>query len=366
MIKKIKSLTPLSGLYIIYKGGVNLESPGTRGMSHLIEHLLCRGMGKLKSKFFTQGITQNAWTSQNEVVFYFTGIWDRLKLFIPEILDHFQDPTLSSEYINKEKKIIIQEWDEWHIDTDNWAKGCFFRQCVGSSGPIGERDDITNFKQIEVIKFWERNFFKPSSIILVSPDIKYELSPDLIGPPPIIKKEWSIIENGENLLPILKLEKTIPVIIYSQLIDKDFAWINFINYLLSKGNSSLLYKKIRDKKGLVYKISASQKRFDRKTLIQINSITNSQKIEEVQQSILDILNELPQLIDEKIIEKVTENLRVKKQIDRVNRYNSVNDLIEPQNWSVYKILDDITHEKVKEKALQYFNLSNFKIYSVPK
>ena len=42
MIINLKSQNDLSGLYIIYEGSTNLETPGFYGTSHLLEHLCCK------------------------------------------------------------------------------------------------------------------------------------------------------------------------------------------------------------------------------------------------------------------------------------------------------------------------------------
>ena len=42
MIINLKSQNDLSGFYIVYEGSTNLEKPGWYGLSHLMEHLLCK------------------------------------------------------------------------------------------------------------------------------------------------------------------------------------------------------------------------------------------------------------------------------------------------------------------------------------
>ena len=42
MIINLKSQTNLSGLYVVYEGSTNLEKKGNYGISHLMEHLMCK------------------------------------------------------------------------------------------------------------------------------------------------------------------------------------------------------------------------------------------------------------------------------------------------------------------------------------
>jgi len=364
MIKKIKSPTPLSGVYFIYQGSVNLEVPGTRGISHLIEHLLCRSLSPIKNKFFLSSVTYNAWTSDNEVVIHFTGLWEKLKIFLPDIISILSEPKLTSGNIDSEKKIILQEWDEWFLNINNWVEGLFTRKILGSSGPIGERDDVGAVTQLEVIKFWERNFTKPSSIILITPDVSYQIDNKLLSGTPLPKKSWKLVDDGVSNLPKIDMGDARTILMYSQIIDEDFAWINFINIILSRGGTSLLYKKVRNNKSLVYRISSKQNRYNRNSIIRIKSTTNKEKMDEVEKSIKEVLLNLPSLIDQKMIDRAKDHLTTTKQIERINRYNNVKDLIDPTSWDVYKILDEITLPIIQEKASIYFGGDKFKVFSI--
>ena len=72
MIVNLRSQTDLAGFYIIYEGSTNLEKKGNYGISHLMEHLCCKSFEHLREDFERQGIDWNAYTSDNEIVFYFT------------------------------------------------------------------------------------------------------------------------------------------------------------------------------------------------------------------------------------------------------------------------------------------------------
>ena len=41
MIVNVKSETGLSGFYIVFGGSTMNEKPGSYGISHLLEHLIC-------------------------------------------------------------------------------------------------------------------------------------------------------------------------------------------------------------------------------------------------------------------------------------------------------------------------------------
>ena len=69
MIINLKSETELSGFYVVYEGSTNLEKKGWFGISHLMEHLMCKNFDHLQEDFAKDGIDWNAYTSSNEIVF---------------------------------------------------------------------------------------------------------------------------------------------------------------------------------------------------------------------------------------------------------------------------------------------------------
>ena len=70
----VKSPTDLSGFYVVYNGSVQNEKKGWYGLSHLMEHLMYHRFDDLLDDFDKDGISSNAYTSDNNIVFYMTGL----------------------------------------------------------------------------------------------------------------------------------------------------------------------------------------------------------------------------------------------------------------------------------------------------
>jgi predicted Zn-dependent peptidase len=74
MIYNIQNQIDLSGFYIVYNGVVVNEKEGTYGISHLIEHLVCKNLNdEFVDSLEKNGITWNAYTTPNNIVFYIKG-----------------------------------------------------------------------------------------------------------------------------------------------------------------------------------------------------------------------------------------------------------------------------------------------------
>jgi predicted Zn-dependent peptidase len=107
MIINLTSETKLSGFYIVYKGSTNLEKPGWRGLSHLMEHLVCKSVDHLQEDFDRDGLIFNAYTSRNEIVFYLTGLDSRVNKWKETLINLLLNFQITNEEFENERKCFI-------------------------------------------------------------------------------------------------------------------------------------------------------------------------------------------------------------------------------------------------------------------
>jgi len=116
MLINLKSQTDLSGFYMVYYGSTLLEKRGNYGISHLMEHLMCKNFEKLRETFEKEGIDWNAYTSSNEIVFYFTGLDEYLDKRRYELVELMSEFNVTKEQFENERKIVLQEYSDYFSD----------------------------------------------------------------------------------------------------------------------------------------------------------------------------------------------------------------------------------------------------------
>ena len=158
MIINLKSQTDLSGFYIIFEGSTNLETRGTYGISHLMEHLLCKNFEHLRNDFEREGIDWNAYTSTNEVVFFFTGLDKYIVNRKMELVDLITDFNISKDQFENERKIILQEYNNTFSDQSECHMLNLGRKLFKSYGAIGLREDLESLKYMDCLNFFEKQF----------------------------------------------------------------------------------------------------------------------------------------------------------------------------------------------------------------
>jgi len=86
MIVNVKSETGLSGFYIIFDGSTMNEKPGWFGLSHCLEHLVCKSFEHLQNTYQQKSVEWNAYTSNTNVVFFMKGLDRHINEFKNEFL----------------------------------------------------------------------------------------------------------------------------------------------------------------------------------------------------------------------------------------------------------------------------------------
>ena len=360
MIINLPSQTNLSGFYVIYEGSTNLEKPGWYGLSHLMEHLVCKSFDHLQEDFDKDGIDWNAYTSGNEIVFYLTGLDEKVNKWKGEFIKLLGQFNVTKEEFENERKIVLEEYmDAFNSQTEVHMLN-LSRKLFNDYDPIGLREDLEKLKFMDCLNFFELQYAKPTKIINVSKGKPYKNNEiDFV--------ERTIVKNisfGDHKVPFElgnEFKDKTSLVMLSPVIDEDFAYVHFINAMLSLGLKSPLYQEIREKRGLVYYVHCYQSRMNQQGLNMIATQTSNKNIKACIEAIKEVLENPKKHLTKDRFDLVKDYYKVRMQKDEILRYKNVNQFINPEGWSVYDILEDVNLKKVKEVYDKYYKFENFYI-----
>jgi len=360
MIINLKSQTELSGFYVVYEGSTNLEKPGWYGISHLMEHLMCKNFDHLQEDFDKDGIDWNAYTSGNEIVFYLTGLEEKVNKWKGEFMDLLGQFNVTKEDFENERKIVLEEYmDSFNSQTEVHMLN-LSRKLFNDYDPIGLREDLEKLKFMDCLNFFELQYSKPTKIINVSKGKPYKNNEIDFAERKIDRK----IEFGNYDTPLElgnEFKDKTSLVMLSPVIDEDFAYVHFINAMLSLGLKSPLYQEIREKRGLVYYIHCYQSRMNQQGLNTIATQTSNKNLKECIGAIKEVIENPKKYLTKERFDLVKEYYKVRMQKDEILRYKNVNQFINPEGWSVYDIIDTIDFKKVKKVYDKYYKFENFYI-----
>ena len=358
MIVNLKSETELSGFYIVFEGSTNLEKPGIYGVSHLLEHLQCKNFEHLREEFESNGIDWNAMTSSNNIVFYFVGLESNLKKYRNRLVDLITDFKITKEQFENEKKIVLQEYGSYFGDQDSSHQLNLSRKLFKDYDPIGLREDLNSMKYMDVMKFWELQYSKPTKIINVSPSSPFKMDIDFSDIKIDRKYEFGPYDDV-SLEQRTDYGDKASIIMVSPLVEKDFNYITFVNSMLSTGLSSPLYTEVREKRGLVYSIRCGQSRFNRQGITSISTKTSSENVESVYDAVKYVLDNPDRFMTKERFETIKNSLLIRIKKEKINRYANVMRWITPSEWNIQTILDKVTYDKVMEVYGKYYDFDKF-------
>jgi predicted Zn-dependent peptidase len=360
MIINLPSQTNLSGFYVIYEGSTNLEKPGWYGVSHLLEHLCCKSFDHLQEDFDRDGVDWNAFTSNNEICFFLTGLDEKVNKWKGQFVDLLGQFKITKEDFENERKIVLEElMDSFNTQTESHMLN-LDRKLFGDYGPIGLKEDLEKLKFMDIINFWELQYAKPTKVINVSKNNPYKNKTLDFAERTIVKN----VSYGDHKVPFElsnEFKDKSSLVMLSPIIDEDFAYVHFINAMLSLGLKSPLYQEIREKKGLVYYVHCYQSRMNQQGINTIATQTSNKNFDEVVAATKTVLENPKKYLTKERFELVKEYYKVRMEKDEILRYKNVNQYINPEGWSVYEILDTVNLKKIKEVYDKYFKFENFYI-----
>ncbi len=360
MIINLKSKTDLSGFYIVYEGSTNLESSGNYGISHLMEHLLCKSFDHLQEDFDKDGIDWNAYTSSNEIVFYIQGLDEKVNKWKHEFVNLLGQFNVTKKQFENERNIVLEEYMDCFNDQTQSHILNLSRKLFNDYDPIGLKSDLENLKFMDCLNYFELQYMNPSKIINVSKHNSYKNGEvDFIS-----RKLDKRIEFGKNRVEFEfgnKFKDKTSLAMLSPVIEEDFAYVSFINSMLSLGLKSPLYQEVREKEGLVYYIHSHISRMNNQGVNMISTQTSNKNSDKVVDVVKKVLSNPNKFLTKDRFNLVKDYYLVRDQKDEILRYKSVNQWISPEGWSINDILSNVNLKKIKSVYEKYFNFDEFYI-----
>ena len=357
MIINKPSPTDLSGFYIVYKGSVLNEDIKNYGISHLMEHLMCKMFQNLYNDFDRYSINWNAYTSGNEVVFHMKGLDEYIYKYRHELLNSLTKFEIPKKDFETELSVVIQEYKDTFQDQFTSAYYNLMRKIYGNYGPIGKLQSLENLTYDDVNNYWEKYLSKPSMIINISKN-----------------SEFTGFDNFNKNYPSVYTPDKNDELIFEKVIDfnkvcvagyievkEDMAKIDFVLDMLGKSLESPFMKEIREKRGLTYGVHCYVADVsDNEGLVTTSLITTDDNVKEVLDVYKMILSDPDKYLTKERFDIVKDYHTIKRKMDKINAYSHHKTYIQPDHWQIEKIIDDFTFEDAKKIFKKYLTFDKWR------
>ena len=167
---------PIFSLYFFYKVGGKNEVAGITGASHFLEHMMFKGgkkFGKNSLDFIIEGSggSTNAYTTNDQTVYYENLPSTELSLMLDIEADRMENLTLDTDEFNKERAVVLEERK---MRYENSPRGqlyqllmkTFFDGTAYGRPVIGEIPDLKSVTREQIHAYFKR-FYAPNNVTLV-------------------------------------------------------------------------------------------------------------------------------------------------------------------------------------------------------
>lgn len=167
---------PIYSIYTFYKVGSKFETAGITGASHYLEHMMFKGAKKFKEGEFDHYIEQNggstnAYTTQDQTVYYENLPSHTLPKIIEMEADRIQNLALNPEAFEKERKVILEERKYRY---ENSPRGQLYQAMFSEvfkgtpyeSSVIGSVPDLEKVSRDQIQNYF-KTFYAPNNAVMV-------------------------------------------------------------------------------------------------------------------------------------------------------------------------------------------------------
>ena len=351
------------------------EIENINGVAHLLEHMAFKGTSSRTSLQIAETIENvggdiNAYTSKEMTAYYVKLIADDLPLGIDILTDILQNSSFAEDELNRERGVILQEIG-MYLDTpddmifDYWQEKAYPNQPMGRS-ILGKTDIIKNITKDKVKEFMTTHY-NPSKMIVSAAgkidhdDFVAKITKSCVNLPmgesnnreiaKYVSGEYREDKNLEQIHLLLGFEG----ISYHH---KDYYSLLVYSSLLGGGMSSRLFQEIREKRGLVYGISAFSSSYTDTGMFGVYAGTGESQIEELIPVLCEEFKKSPNSITEKEINRGKAQLKASLMMGRESAFRRCesaarqllvfNRIIEPSE--TIKNIDLVSKETVQSIA----------------
>lgn len=376
----IKKDTQLAAIHLGVKIGAIYEKKEEKGIAHFVEHMLFKGTKNRSNEELNEGLEQrageyNAYTDHNCTVYSITALNEELESSLELLSDMIQNSTFPKEEIEKERGVILAEIRTSKDDVEDYSYGKIMEIAFKNSSikidTIGKQSTVKKFTREQLCNFY-KTYYVPNNgyITIVSPKEHEEVF-ELVNkyfadwkPNEFIREDVVVEDN----IPIEKvsykkdIEQSTIVYLYTfhNLTKQEELTLRILNYKLGESANSILFRKLREEKGLAYDVYSDLNATKDVKLLTMYTAVNE---EDVDQALNIINNAIYDINNEKVILD-DKNISLMKKVLKTAVAGTLEDSTQLSNYVLHQVMDG---EDIYEFVDDINNMENIKsedIYNV--
>ena len=380
--------TPMACINIIYDVGARDEDESKTGFAHLFEHLMFGGSINIPNydePLQLVGGENNAFTTNDITNYYCTVPVENIETAFWLESDRMLSLAFTDKSLEVQRNVVIEEFKQRYLNQPYGDVWLLLRPLAYNTHPYKWNTIGKQIKHIEdavmsdVKSFFTKHYNPSNAILVVAGNVQVDEIKQLA------QKWFEPIDAGikpNRNLPAepkqtearkLTVERDVPANSIYKVYhmcsrrDEEYHTIDIISDILSRGNSSRLYKTLIKDKQLFTDINAYvQGDFDKGLFVVSGKIGDGVSIEDAENGIIAEFEKLKtELVNEVELQKC------KNKIESTVVFSETDVLTKATNLAISELLGDadlinqeiekyatVTAEKIKQQANLIFNETN--------
>ena len=378
----IKKDTKITSINVGIKVGSLYENIDEKGISHFIEHMLFKGTKdrtyeELNDELEFLGGEYNAYTDYTSTVYTISCLEEELINAIEIIGDMIINPDFNSEELEKERGVILAEMRASKDDIEDLSfkrtNDVAFKNNPLRFDVAGLEKNVKAYKKNDLLDFYNKYYLPNNSLVTIVSSLEHEeafneikkvFSPWKAGE----KKE--VVISGENNIPksvtTIKnnIEQNTIVYLYTFYdLSKDLELpLRILNHRLGESSNSLLFREVREKRGLAYDIYTSIDMTNNVKTLYIYTSVGEEDLESAKEAI----DETIESVKNGDLEIGERDLELMKKVHKTAVISTLEDPSELCNYMLHQGLDGEDFYEFLEDMKRLNSLDINKIHKVAK
>ena len=267
--------SPVTAINVWVKTGSACEQEGEYGLAHVHEHMLFKGtkkraVGEIAKTIESGGGDINAFTSFDETVYFVVSASRFLNTALDILADAMQNSTFDPAELEKELEVVLEEIRRGEDSPSRVLSQKMFATAYDVHSykrpVIGTDESVKSFTREKILNFYNKWYTPQNMVLVVVGDFETK---KLI---PQIKKTFGKLERRELnacVIPEEPKQKNIKTFVIDKDVNEAYFTMAFhvsdarsedtpaldvISSILGSGESSRLFRKVKEEDGLVNSI----------------------------------------------------------------------------------------------------------------
>ncbi|MDY3206845.1 pitrilysin family protein [Clostridium baratii] len=360
----VKKDTRIASINVGIDIGAMYESENEKGISHFIEHMLFKGTKSRSNELLNEeleslGGEYNAYTDYDCTVYTISCLEEEIKKGTILLADMIVNSNFPEEEIEKERSVILAEIRTSKDDIEDLSfkktNEFAFKESYLRYDIIGLEKNVNNFKRKELVEFYMENYIPSNAVITMVSSFEHEEALQIIEEN---FKDWkgnkkrekniTLEDNIEGEFTSYKNEIEQSTIVYlftfNDLVKEDELPLRILNHRLGESANSLLFREVRENRGLAYDIFTHLDISRDSKCLYIYTSVSDEDVEEARKAINNVLNDI--LVQN--IKFKERDLEIMKKVHKTAVIGTLEDSADLCNYVLHQELE-------KEDLLEFVN-----------